>query len=146
MADWVVLPGRLDRSEIRRIFAASDVYVAPAELESFGIAALEARSAGLPVVASSRGGVDEFVTPGLEGLLAANDAEMVDALVTMIADPALRDAINRHNREVPPLVTWDAVLSRAQDLYELATDGPAASGARRAADLDRMPAISEVAN
>jgi glycosyltransferase involved in cell wall biosynthesis len=147
MANWVVLPGRLDRSEIRRIFAASDVYVAPAELESFGIAALEARSAGLPVVASSRGGVDEFVTPGLEGLLAANDAEMVDALVTMIADPALREAINTHNREVPPLVTWDAVLSRAQGLYELATDGPAASGARRrAADLDRMPAISEVAN
>lgn len=120
MADWVTMPGQLGRPEIRQIFAAADVYVAPAELESFGIAALEARSAGLPVVASSRGGVEEFIAHGHDGLLAGDDAEMVQALVAMITDPALRGAITRHNHEVAPRVSWPMVLDRASRLYDQA--------------------------
>jgi glycosyltransferase involved in cell wall biosynthesis len=146
MADWVTLSGRLDRAEIRRIFAASDVYVAPAELESFGIAALEARSAGLPVVASSRGGVDEFVDPGREGLLAADDAEMVNALVTMIADSTLRETVSAHNREVPPMVTWDAVLDRAQQFYAQAAAQRGVSIGRPSVMVDEpAPAVPEAA-
>jgi glycosyltransferase involved in cell wall biosynthesis len=121
MADWVTIPGQLERPEIRSIFASADVYVAPAELESFGIAALEARSAGLPVVASSRGGVDEFITHGHEGLLAGDDAEMVEALVAMIADATLRGAITRHNHDVAPRVSWPMVLERAARLYDQAS-------------------------
>jgi hypothetical protein len=49
--DWVSLPGRLDAAALRELYTAADVYVAPAVLEAFGIAALEARAAGLPVVA-----------------------------------------------------------------------------------------------
>lgn len=120
MADWVRLPGRLERSEIREIFAATDVYAAPAELESFGIAALEARCAGLPVVASLRGGVGEFIHHGREGLLTANDADMVDALATLVESPRLRAAITRHNREVPASVGWPQVLARADLLYAAA--------------------------
>jgi glycosyltransferase involved in cell wall biosynthesis len=146
MANWVTLAGRLDRAEIRRIFAASDVYVAPAELESYGIAALEARSAGLPVVASSRGGVEEFVEPGREGLLTANDAEMVDALVTMIVDPTLRETVSAHNRQVPPVVTWDAVLERAQQFYAQAAEGRGVTIERPSPIVDeRSPAVPEVA-
>lgn len=117
MTEWVTLTGRLSRREICDIFASSDLYVAPAELESFGIAALEARSAGLPVVASSRGGVDAFITHGREGLLAGSDAQMVDALVTMIERPDLRNSISTHNRVVAPAVGWSAVLDRAGQLY-----------------------------
>ena len=40
----------LPRSEVKNTMARSDVFVAPAVLESFGIAALEAHAAGLPVV------------------------------------------------------------------------------------------------
>jgi glycosyltransferase involved in cell wall biosynthesis len=50
----VTLVGRRSRGEIREQFARSDLFVAPANLESFGIAALEARCAGLPVVAKDR--------------------------------------------------------------------------------------------
>lgn len=120
MAHWVTLAGRLERRQIREIFASSDLYVAPARLESFGIAALEARSAGLPVVASSRGGVDEFITNGREGLLVRDDAEMVKALVALIVTPSMRGAITLHNRQVAPAVSWPMVLDRALQLYERA--------------------------
>ena len=45
---------------IRDQFVKSDIFVLPTVLASFGIAALEARYAGLPVVARRQSGVSEF--------------------------------------------------------------------------------------
>jgi glycosyltransferase involved in cell wall biosynthesis len=42
----VELTGRLTREQVREIYARSDVFVLPTERESFGLAALEARSIG----------------------------------------------------------------------------------------------------
>ena len=61
MAGTVTLAGRVDRDELKAIYARSDLFVAPAFLESFGIAALEARCAGLPVLAMRGTGITEFV-------------------------------------------------------------------------------------
>ena len=104
--DWVELPGRLDRAAIRSALTSSAVYLAPAELESFGIAALEARTAGLPVVASSRSGVGEFVTHGTEGLLGPTDAALAAHVTRLLTDDALRSAITLHNQTVPPRHDW----------------------------------------
>ena len=69
----VELTGGLSRDEIRDLYRSADGYVAPSHQESFGIAALEARAAGLPVVAMRSGGVGEFVGHGTEGLLCEDD-------------------------------------------------------------------------
>jgi glycosyltransferase involved in cell wall biosynthesis len=131
MDDWVRLPGRLERPDIRRVFSFSDLYVAPAELESFGIAALEARSAGLPVVASRHGGVGEFISDGDEGFLTGSDREMVQALTTLVLDRRTREAISTHNRLVAPSVNWPIVLERAEVLYAAAQRRAAAYAAVR---------------
>ncbi|MGI8577940.1 MAG: glycosyltransferase family 4 protein [Nocardioidaceae bacterium] len=117
MSAWVSLPGRLERSDIRAVYGATDIYVGPAILESFGIAVLEARCAGLPVVASLLGGVPDFIHHGREGLLTASDADMVDALATLVTSPSLRDDISHHNRLTPPAVSWPEVLRKADLLY-----------------------------
>ena len=110
LADSVVLVGRLSREEIREQFAHADIFVAPANLESFGIAALEARCAGLPVVAKARTGIREFVAHGQEGLLAESDDDMVAQLLRLVRDPGLRASIARHNRETPSSVDWNDVV------------------------------------
>src|SRR5262249_27227851 len=51
MNSWVRLAGAMHPAAIREVHAQADFYIAPAVLESFGIAALEARCAGLPVLA-----------------------------------------------------------------------------------------------
>jgi glycosyltransferase involved in cell wall biosynthesis len=117
MAGWVELTGRLTREEIKTIYRRADVFVAPANLESFGIAALEARSAGLPVLAKANSGIREFVADEREGLLAATDGELVSGLVRLCRLPGLRLAIADHNRSVPPSVTWDDVLIRTDEIY-----------------------------
>ena len=110
LTDVVELVGRRTRDEIRDAFARADVFVAPANLESFGIAALEARCAGLPVVAMARTGIREFVANGREGLLAQSDRDMVEQLLRLIRDPELRQRIATHNREVPSTVDWSRVV------------------------------------
>jgi len=132
MSSWVELPGQLPRADIRGVLAAADLYVAPAVLESFGIAALEARCAGLPVVAKDCGGVGEFVTDGTEGVLSATDHDMAGALARLIESPRLRDAIRAHNSTVVPAFGWDDALTRTDLLYARAANlaGQSASPAR----------------
>jgi glycosyltransferase involved in cell wall biosynthesis len=137
MTSWVRLPGRVGRVDVARMYRSADLFVAPADLESFGIAALEARCAGLPVLARSSAGVGEFIRHGREGLLARDDAQMVEHLTRLATDDALRDSIRRHNRRTPCPITWDAVLERTEGAYAAALSArrcPDRPAARRAAD------------
>jgi glycosyltransferase involved in cell wall biosynthesis len=126
--DWVELPGRLDRPAIRQTLVDGAVYLAPAELESFGIAALEARTAGLPVVASSLSGVGEFITHGTEGLLGASDDVLAAHVARLVTDESLRSAITRHNVTVPPVHDWTEARRRTNELYVAAAAANARAG------------------
>ncbi|MFI0449050.1 glycosyltransferase family 4 protein [Actinomadura sp. 6N118] len=122
MSGWVRLTGRLDRSAIRVVLARADVFVAPAARESFGLAALEARLAGLPVVAQAGSGVADFVESGREGLLGRTFPEMAAALLRLADDHRLRHRITAHNRATEPVrCTWPAVLEAFDGCYELAS-------------------------
>jgi glycosyltransferase involved in cell wall biosynthesis len=120
MTDWVDLPGRLDRTAIRHELARSSVFLAPAELESFGIAALEARTVGLPVVASSRSGVGEFVTHGTEGLMGDSDADLAGLVARLVTDRELSAGIAGHNAAVAPHHDWAHACRCADRMYAVA--------------------------
>ena len=112
--------GRLAPETIRVYFAAADAYAQASILESFGIAALEARTFGLPVVARSQSGTSDFIHDGVEGLLADDDHGLAAALAELGRDPALGESIAAHNVEVPPGQTWDHACARASELYTAA--------------------------
>jgi glycogen synthase len=114
---WVELAGRVAREQLVETYRRADLYVAPARLESFGIAAIEARAAGLPIVGRSDSGIGEFVADGVDGLLADSDDGMVEAIVRLVLDSALRQRISVHNREVPPVQDWQYVVRRADEEY-----------------------------
>ncbi len=129
--DWIALPGRRTPAELREAYASADLFLSTARLEAFGIAALEARTAGLPVVARSDSGVREFVTDGVEGLLADSDAGLAAAVARLAADSAERRRLAEHNRTVDPESTWEGVLARTEVEYARAialvgAGGPAA--------------------
>jgi phosphatidylinositol alpha 1,6-mannosyltransferase len=117
LRDVVELPGALTRTEIKGVLARASAFAAPATLESFGIAALEARCAGVPVVAMSQGGAGEFIRDGDEGFLVADDAGMVDRLVSLASDPVLREGIRRHNSSTVPPMAWPSVLAQHEQVY-----------------------------
>ena len=128
--DWVSLPGRVPRDELRARYAAADVYVSPSALESFGIAALEARTTGLPVVGRSGSGIGEFVTHGEGGLIVPDDAAMAGALAGLAADRERVAAMRRWNLDHSPEQDWPRVAALAVTEYERAIELSAAPGRR----------------
>jgi len=120
MRGWVRLSGRVSRDEVRATYAAADIYVAPAPLESFGIAALEARTVGLPVVGRLGSGLEEFVKDGLNGYLAADDDAMAGSIARLIIDDELRGSMAAYSRSTPPEQSWAHILDGAEAEYRRA--------------------------
>lgn len=118
--DWVHLVGRVPRVELPALYAGADVFVQPTLAESFGLAALEARSAGLAVVGRVGSGLSEFVLDGLNGLLAKDDAEMTQAIARLVREPALLQRLREYNRMSPPMHTWAHALECMDVAYAAA--------------------------
>jgi glycosyltransferase involved in cell wall biosynthesis len=118
----VQFTGRLDQAGIRAHLAQADLYVQPSVKESFGIAALEARAAGVPVLARTQAGTAQFIRDGVEGLLVSSDRAMADTIAQVAVDRSLLDRIRAHNSMVPPEQTWTRVLASAADGYARAIE------------------------
>lgn len=117
----VQFAGRLDRAGILEVFASTDIYVQPSIKESFGLAALEARCAGLPLVIHTESGTTQFVTDGVEGLVGADDWAMAGAIAQLAYDRELRGRISQHNRTHEPAESWPNVLREVIHGYEVAS-------------------------
>jgi glycosyltransferase involved in cell wall biosynthesis len=63
----------------------------PSEMESFGLSALEAMAAGVPVVASQAGGICEVVQNGVTGYTApiGDVTQMAEYATRILTDPEL---------------------------------------------------------
>lgn len=118
LRDVVSLPGRLTETELKRLYARADVFVAPSPAEAFGIAALEAQAAGLAVVAHSESGVAERVVDGATGLLVPDDGALATALMRLAAEPGLLDDLLERAATPPSGVSWPEVLATTHRTYE----------------------------
>lgn len=88
-------------NEIEDLLPGSDLFLLPSEHEGFGLVALEAMSAGVPVIATNRGGMGEFVRDGVTGFLRdpADEGGMGELGVRLAREPELRKEIGRAARE-----------------------------------------------
>jgi L-malate glycosyltransferase len=82
----VIFLGNQDR--IEDILPLGDLFLIPSEVETFGLAALEAMASGLPVVGTNTGGMPEVVQDGLSGhLLPLGDVDgMAEACIRILGD------------------------------------------------------------
>lgn len=113
----IELTGELSPAAIRQAYEEAHIFVLPSREESFGLAVLEARSAGLPVVARGGRGLAEFIQEGVNGLLASSDEEVLSSLLRLIRDDDLREAMTRTNRTTQPPLSWPQVLESHMAAY-----------------------------
>ncbi|MBI2793542.1 MAG: N-acetyl-alpha-D-glucosaminyl L-malate synthase BshA [Ignavibacteria bacterium] len=66
--DYVIFLGK--QTALPEILSVADLFLLPSQQESFGLSALEALSASVPVIATNVGGVGEVVEHGASGFLA----------------------------------------------------------------------------
>lgn len=85
---------------MEELLPLADVFLLPSKSESFGLVALEAMSAEVPVVASMIGGLPEVVQHGVTGYLHEPDhtAGFVASVQRLLGDEALRRAMGRRAR------------------------------------------------
>ena len=78
------------------------MFLLPSELESFGLAALEAQACEVPVIATRIGGIPEVVSEGETGYLSdvGDVQKMSDDTLRLINDKDLRRAFGEKGREL----------------------------------------------
>ncbi len=90
------------QANIADYLGIADVFLLPSELESFGLAALEAQACEVPVIATSIGGIPEVVNEGESGFLSDVgdvDKMSVDTL-KLLRDEELRRTFGERGREL----------------------------------------------
>lgn len=100
--------------------AAFDIFVLPSNREGIGSILLDAMEQGLPVIASSVGGVPDIVHHDENGLLIepANPAQLRDAILALRADAPRRRAMGERGREFAKDFTGDAMWRKYLAVYE----------------------------
>ena len=112
--------GFVDPTKMPVHYASADLFVLPSARESFPLVLLEAMASGLPVVATTVGGVPEMVLEGETGLLVPpNDPEaLAEAINSLLAEPARMRAMGAKGRErVEEYYTWDRVAERMAGFF-----------------------------
>lgn len=83
------------QDSVNELLPIADLMLMPSELESFGLAALEAMACRVPSIATAVGGVPELIEDGVNGLLfhVGEIEAMADAAAELLLDPARLDAM-----------------------------------------------------
>jgi glycogen(starch) synthase len=111
---WVAPDGALS------LIADCTIVLMPSRREPFGLVALEAASAGRPVVATRIGGLPEIVIHQETGLLVENEdsRSLADAALSLLSNPAMAlrfgEAARRRARDVFP---WENHVGSYDALY-----------------------------
>ena len=109
-----------NQMDVPALMGCGDVFLFPSEVESFGLAPLEAMACEMPVIASASGGIPEVVVHGETGYLApVGDVEaMAEYAVRLGLDPALRARMGAAGRRrAIELFSPEAMVDQYEALY-----------------------------
>jgi N-acetyl-alpha-D-glucosaminyl L-malate synthase BshA len=97
--DRVHFMGKQER--VDELLPLADLMVMPSELESFGLAALEAMACKVPSIATRVGGVPELIDDGVTGLLypVGNVDDMAAGAVSLLKDRTGLEAMREAGRK-----------------------------------------------
>jgi glycosyltransferase involved in cell wall biosynthesis len=120
VSEHVRVLGPLPGGQIEGLLRAADVFAFPSVKEGFGLVALEALAAELPVVASDLDVLRGFLTDGDSALLApvGDGAALAAALGRVARDASLRERLRAAGRAVVAAHTWDTAAAAHERAYE----------------------------
>lgn len=118
------------RANIYDYIGIADISLLPSELESFGLAALEAQACEVPVIASRVGGIPEVVTDGESGFLSdIGDIEKMSSdTMRLLNDENLSKKFGARGRELAVArYNADKIIPQYISFYERVLERKAAA-------------------
>jgi spore coat protein SA len=119
----VVLTGFIPPDQMPQAYLLGDVFVGPSQIEEgLGLVFLEAAAAGLPVIATRRGGIPEVVRDGETGLLLErpdDDTELAAKIIRLLDDAPLRQHLGQQGRAlVESDFSWQKIAGTLEAFYD----------------------------
>lgn len=112
--------GRLTPVELKLVLERSQIFIQPSVKESFGIAALEARTNGLAVIARIGTGTQTFISDGVDGRICDSDTGIALTIKDWDVDRTALHAILEHNARIAPKFSWSEIDHRVRAAYQRA--------------------------
>jgi glycosyltransferase involved in cell wall biosynthesis len=108
------------RKDVPIAMASADIFLFPSWYEAFSLATIEAAACGLPVVATSINGTEDFIQPGINGDFVKSDPEHIaEVIQPLIANPERRREMGRNARQlVEQNYTWERVTLATEEAYQ----------------------------
>lgn len=117
----VQLLGQIPHESVPDVLAQMDIFCVLSNMESFGVAAIEASAAGLPVVASDAEGFQEVIEDNVTGIIVKRREPMqaAEALEKLILNAGLRREMGVAGRKrVEHLYEWDENVATMEQIYK----------------------------
>jgi len=122
LADRFEFLGFMDESDMPELYRQASVVVAPSIYEPFGIVALEAMAAKVPVIVGDTGGLRELVEHGENGLcVRPEDSDhLADLVNDVLADPGLAERLVAGGARESVSRSWRQIARRTVGIYHQA--------------------------
>lgn len=106
--------------DTREVLQLSDLFLLTSEKESFGLAALEALSVGVPVVSTNIGGIPEVNEEGFSGYLSdvGDVTSMAASAVKILEDKEVHQRFRENAYEQSKQFSLEKILPVYENLYE----------------------------
>lgn len=119
----VYFTGQMNRKDICKMYKCSDVAVFPSTYEPFGVVAIEAMSAEIPVVVSDIGGLNEIVEHGINGMKSytGNANSLADSILSLLCNEQLSSNIIKNaKKKVREVYNWQKIAQDTHFTYQKA--------------------------
>jgi glycosyltransferase involved in cell wall biosynthesis len=142
----VYFTGRVSDEDRDRLYKVADVAVYPSLYEPFGIVALEAMAARVPVVVSDAGGLPEVVQHDVTGTVAYNNdpESLAWGIVRVLKDSDLsRHMADAAYERVRTVFNWDVIAGQTKQVYDRCWSEYTISDFARGGDWVPKPAATK---
>ncbi|MBU2109663.1 glycosyltransferase family 4 protein [Patescibacteria group bacterium] len=113
--------GYIDHSEIPKYLAIADIFIRPSLSEGMGNSFIEAMAAGIPVIATSVGGIPDFLKDGETGLFCEvhNPQSISEKVKILLENQELRNKIIINAKEMAVKnYDWDLIAEKMKNIFE----------------------------